>query len=241
MALQIIPSLFQNEFMVRSVVKADGSIWVCCKDVASILEVESSYRNFLSSLDDDEKGVEIIHTAGGTQNISFISESALYKMIFKSRKPVAKAFTKWVTSEVLPSLRKTGEYKMHDTSSTIKQIEQLYNFHKELGLDERDVLFYKDQIRNEQLRLTTGQQPKEQKERVCLPLSDMAKELGFNLNLNQLKALGSVVADKYKSKHGKAPIKREQHVEGASRMVNHYTSDDKKLIKKCIEAYMAKQ
>lgn len=61
-------------------------------------------------MDDDEKGVNTIDTPGGKQEISIVSESGLYALIFKSRRPEAKKFRRWVTSEVLPAIRKTGSY-----------------------------------------------------------------------------------------------------------------------------------
>lgn len=62
-------------------------------------------------LDDDEKGVATVNTLGGGQNLLTINESGLYALIFKSRKAEARRFRKWVTSEVLPAIRKDGEYR----------------------------------------------------------------------------------------------------------------------------------
>ncbi len=63
-------------------------------------------------LDDDEKGIRMVQTAGGPQKLLCVSEPGLYSLIFKSRKPEAKAFQRWVTHEVLPEIRKTGQYAM---------------------------------------------------------------------------------------------------------------------------------
>lgn len=59
----------------------------------------------------DEKGVHTVGTLGGVQEMLIVSESGMYALVFKSRKPAAKRFRKWVTSEVLPSIRKTGKYQ----------------------------------------------------------------------------------------------------------------------------------
>ncbi len=67
-------------------------------------------------LDDDEKGTQIVRTLGGEQSVSVINESGLYSAILRSRKPEAKAFKKWVTSDVLPSIRKTGSYSAAELS-----------------------------------------------------------------------------------------------------------------------------
>ena len=78
-------------------------------DVASALEYREA-RDLTRILDDDEKGPHIVRTLGGNQEVTIINESGLYAAILKSRKPEAKKFKKWVTSEVLPSIRKTGSY-----------------------------------------------------------------------------------------------------------------------------------
>lgn len=87
----------------------DGEPWFVANDVCNILGIVNS-RDALSRLEDDEKGVGITDTLGGKQEMNIVNESGLYNLIFQSRKPEAKKFRKWVTSEVLPSIRKTGKY-----------------------------------------------------------------------------------------------------------------------------------
>lgn len=79
------------------------------KNVAEVLGFERA-TDAVKYLDEDEKGVIINHTLGGNQEMLTINESGLYSLILKSRKPEAKAFKKWVTSEGIPSIRKTGAY-----------------------------------------------------------------------------------------------------------------------------------
>ena len=93
---------------VRTVMK-DGNPWWVLKDVCSILEIGNS-RDVMARLDSDEKGVDIIDTPGGKQEVSIINESGLYSVILVSRKPEAKKFKRWVTHEVLPSIRRHGLY-----------------------------------------------------------------------------------------------------------------------------------
>jgi len=102
---------FQNETLnctVRAVVK-DGEPWFVAKDVCNALSIADS-KSSLRFLEDEEKGVHSMHTLGGTQQVSIINESGLYSLILRSRKPEAKKFKKWVTSEILPSIRKHGVY-----------------------------------------------------------------------------------------------------------------------------------
>ena len=93
---------------VRTVMK-DGNPWWVLKDVCSVLEIGHS-RDVMARLDSDEKGVDIIDTPGGKQEVSIINESGLYSVILVSRKPEAKKFKRWVTHEVLPSIRRHGLY-----------------------------------------------------------------------------------------------------------------------------------
>ena len=91
------------------IIERDDQPWFVAKDVCDALTIANS-RDALDKLDDDEKGVALTDTPGGRQNLSIISESGLYALILRSDKPAAKVFRKWVTSEVLPALRKDGFY-----------------------------------------------------------------------------------------------------------------------------------
>ena len=98
---------YQNN-EVRTV-KMDGEPWFVLKDVCNILNINNA-SDVYNRLDDDEKGVAQIDTLGGRQKMSTVNESGLYHVILRSDKPEAAPFRKWVTSEVLPSIRKNGGY-----------------------------------------------------------------------------------------------------------------------------------
>ena len=83
--------------------------WFVAKDVCEILGI-GKHRDAVSRLDEDERGSVLVDTLGGRQCVSAVSESGLYRLIFQSRKPEARKFRKWVTSEVLPSIRRKGYY-----------------------------------------------------------------------------------------------------------------------------------
>lgn len=103
------PTIFQFDSSNVRVVVRDGEPWFVCTDVAEAL----GYRNAPDAsrhLDEDEKGTQIVRTPGGDQTVTIISESGLYALVLRSRKPEARKFAKWVTSEVLPTIRKTGRY-----------------------------------------------------------------------------------------------------------------------------------
>ena len=81
------------------------------QDLCNALGLVNVTRS-LAKLDEDEKGLQTLKTHGGTQKVNVVNESGMYSLILRSTKPEAKAFKRWVTSEVLPTLRKTGVYEM---------------------------------------------------------------------------------------------------------------------------------
>lgn len=87
----------------------NGEPWFVAADVCAILGIEK-HRDAVSRLDADETGSVIVDTLGGRQSVAAINESGLYRLVLRSRKESARRFGKWVTSEVLPSIRRTGTY-----------------------------------------------------------------------------------------------------------------------------------
>lgn len=92
------------------VISRDNQPWFVANDVCNALGYSNPRDAIAKHLDDDEKGVANSDTLGGNQQLTIISESGLYALVLRSRKPEARKFAKWVTSEVLPSIRQTGCY-----------------------------------------------------------------------------------------------------------------------------------
>lgn len=90
-----------------SALEKDGQAWFVANDVCRALDL---HRTATRRLDDDEKDVHKTHTPGGVQEIAIINESGLYSLIFSSNKVAAKVFRKWITSTVIPSIRRHGGY-----------------------------------------------------------------------------------------------------------------------------------
>ena len=107
--------VFENEQFgqVRAMV-IDGDPWFVGVDACKALGIKDPTTS-IRILDEDEKGVHTMHTPGGDQNLVIINEAGLYSLILRSRKPEAKAFKRWVTHEVLPSIRKHGMYATDET------------------------------------------------------------------------------------------------------------------------------
>jgi prophage antirepressor-like protein len=121
MAVQYVMKLFEDpEHDKFRVVDRDGEPWFVLAEVAKKLGIGNP-SDVASTLDDDEKGIVTIDTPGGKQRVRIINESGLYSVILRSRKPEAKAFRKWITSEVLPSIRKTGGYRSANMPAFIQR------------------------------------------------------------------------------------------------------------------------
>lgn len=96
-----------------NVLMIDDNPWWIASQVCSVLGLVWKGSDSIGHLEKDEKSVWLVQTKGGTQQKYIINESGLYTLIMRSDKPEAKAFRKWVTSEVLPQIRKTGNYSVN--------------------------------------------------------------------------------------------------------------------------------
>ena len=105
--------LFNNpEFGAVRAVEVDGEPWFVGKDVAQALGYSNPRKALADHVDAEDKGVTKCDTPGGEQDITTINESGLYSLVLSSKLPGAKKFKRWVTSEVLPTIRKTGGYQL---------------------------------------------------------------------------------------------------------------------------------
>lgn len=103
----IVPFRFESS-PVR-VVNREGQPWFVAADVCASLDI-AHHRDALARLDADERASVVVDTPGGMQSVAAINESGVYKLALRSRKQAAKRFTKWLTADVLPSIRRTGHY-----------------------------------------------------------------------------------------------------------------------------------
>ena len=143
----------KNEMMVFEkegfgkirILEKDGNLWFVAKEVSDFLGYRDAH-DMIRNLDDDEKDTQNMRTPGGDQALSIINESGLYSAILRSRRHEAKQFKKWITSEVLPSIRKTGSYSMKDAKKpeapidmapkTAKAFKAYMSLLKTLGIDK---------------------------------------------------------------------------------------------------------
>ncbi len=117
MTTSVIPFDFEGR-SIRVALDVQGEPWFVADDIAKSLHYRMA-SDLTRSLDDDERGTQIVRTPSGDQEMLVINESGLYSAILKSRKPEAKRFKRWVTREVLPTIRKTGSYAMPDSMAAL--------------------------------------------------------------------------------------------------------------------------
>lgn len=129
---------FAFEGLTVRVTDQKGEPWFVLADVCRVLEVGNPSQA-ASRLDDDERGIITNDTPSGPQQMVIVSESGLYSLILTSRKPAARRFKRWVTSEVLPTIRKTGAYgkpepviDMRDPAQLVNAALQLIDINQEL-------------------------------------------------------------------------------------------------------------
>jgi len=147
---KMLPQIFNFEgSQVRIIIDEKGEAWFATNDIASILGYNNT-GHAARMLEDDERGFRIVDTLGGPQKLGFINESGLYSLIFGSRKVEARKFKKWVTSEVLPTIRKTGSYGQPIDFNNTKLIHKLLinytdkinNLEYQVEIDKPKVTFY---------------------------------------------------------------------------------------------------
>lgn len=121
-------TIFQNpEFGQVRTITRDGEPWFVGVDVCNALGYSNSRKAIHDHVDNDDKGVTKSDTPGGKQNVVIINESGLYALIFGSTLESAKRFKHWVTSEVLPSIRKTGSYTVSKYKPKATSVGEVVN------------------------------------------------------------------------------------------------------------------
>jgi prophage antirepressor-like protein len=206
---------------------------------------QSTYLNRVPA---EWKGSKLVATPGGTQEMVTLYEPGLYSLIARSESPLAVPFQRWVYEEVLPSIRKTGSY-----STAGRQPQNLIPPQKEKlesirlgmdilyelgGIDERTQLALKDIVRDILLEDKLKKPALPSGGRAEWPISDRARHLGYSPKRGDLIKMGKIAADFYRLRHDQDPPTREQHVDGATRMVKSYGEADLDIIDQAIVLIM---
>lgn len=127
MELTTFPYIDGDDVFDIPIIEIENQVWFVANAVCNALDIKNS-RDAISELDPDEKLMSVLTTSGQRRSTNLVSESGLYALVFKSRKANAKRFQKWVTKEVLPSIRKTGSYGRYKIPVFAQRAAK--NFHK---------------------------------------------------------------------------------------------------------------
>ena len=104
--------VYESKFGKVRVVMIDGVPWFVGKDIADNLGYAETAKAIREHVDNEDKGVSVLDTPGGKQKMIIVNESGMYSLALFSKLPTAKPFRRWITSDVLPSIRKTGSYSV---------------------------------------------------------------------------------------------------------------------------------
>lgn len=170
---------------IRSAIDEKGEPWFVANDVMSVLGIKYQ-RHALRKLDEDERGGVELPGDEGKRNFATINESGLYSLILQSNKSETKRFKKWITSEVLPSIRKTGQYSVQTLPSVV-----------EMGPLERL------EAHVAAMRHQAGQIERQQKEinivsTALLEVAQEARQENDTLTHDQISELDGLINNRYK-------------------------------------------
>lgn len=200
-------TIFKNaEFGEIRTLDLNGEPWFVGKDVAEVLGY-SNVRDALSKhVDDEDKGVAICDTLGGTQTMTIINESGLYSLILSSKLPTAKKFKHWVTSEVLPAIRRTGAYNSgYSTAYSAEEVRgiimqeatrMLININTRLGLRKEKAPPKKDTSKIGQLS------PEDRQRAESIIKSNSYTEAVYQIRTVIGLPIGATAVRTYAIKHG---------------------------------------
>ena len=116
--------MFEGREPVRAHLDDQGNPWFVAKDVCDILGIENPSDTLKKVLGENEKGIDSVYTLGGPQSLLIISELGLYALIFKSRKEQATVFRRWLSTTVLPEIRKTGGYRITELQAEVNRLQE---------------------------------------------------------------------------------------------------------------------
>lgn len=225
----LIPFHYGDE-RLRAYEDEEGTAWFIATDVARILGHRDA-ANALRGVDEDERGTTIVSTPGGEQTLSTVSEAGLVTVLMRARVEAAKPFRRWITHEVLPSIRKTGSYSLPGATPTAttsfeiqaRVLDTLKN------VIARDYLEAKAKI---VLARTMGDTPEIEASARPLYIQDYLREKGATRD--EVKrcssSFGRYVREDYVAERGVEPGKRfDETSSGQVREVYAYTEADRPI------------
>ena len=183
--------IFNNpEFGAIRTIEKDGEPWFVGKDVAAALGYKEPTKAAREKVDDDDKGVSKIDTPSGIQEMTIINESGLYSLVLSSKLPTAKKFKRWVTNEVIPSIRKHGAYMTPETlEKVLLSPDTLMQLAQNLKDEQEKRKALEAQIESQKPAvLFTGAVETSKTSILIGELAKMLKQNGINIGQNRLFA-----------------------------------------------------
>lgn len=176
------------EFGAIRTIEKDGEPWFVGKDVAAALGYKEPTKAAREKVDDDDKGVSKIDTPSGIQEMTIINESGLYSLVLSSKLPTAKKFKRWVTNEVIPSIRKHGAYMTPETlEKVLLSPDTLMQLAQNLKDEQEKRKVLEAQIESQKPAvLFTGAVETSKTSILIGELAKMLKQNGVNIGQNRL-------------------------------------------------------
>jgi prophage antirepressor-like protein len=257
---------FESESYEITTIKVKEEIYFKGKEIAEILGYNDTDKAIRNHVEDEDKSkleelVKIMGERnvtpknltkiltlqnGGSKNLTnnekksiYINESGLYSLILRSKLKEAKEFKSWVTSEVLPSLRKTGKYEISTNEQRLKEITMGLNILQMIDMVDDSIknIAYsetKNIINNKNLNTDNNDE-------LDYPITRRIKDLGYSYSSKKdrsnLIKVGKLITKLYYEKYDEKPKKRNAYVDGQMREINFYTSKDFDIMDEAIERY----
>ena len=181
--------IFENPIFgkVRTT-EINGEPYFVGKDVAEILGYKETAKAIRTKVDHDDKGVSVLDTPGGKQEITVINESGVYSLVFSSKLPRAKEFKHWVTSEILPSIRRHGAYMTDDIlAKTIENPDFLINLLTEMKEEKQRRITAEEKIKADRSKVLFAESVEVSKGSILVgDLAKLIKQNGYEIGQKRL-------------------------------------------------------
>lgn len=166
----------------------NGEPYFVGKDVAEILGYKETAKAIRTKVDHDDKGVSVLDTPGGKQEIIVINESGVYSLVFGSKLPKAKEFKRWVTSEILPSIRRHGAYMTDDIlAKTIENPDFLINLLTEMKEEKQRRIVAEEKIKADRSKVLFAESVEVSKGSILVgDLAKLIKQNGYEIGQKRL-------------------------------------------------------
>ncbi len=171
---------FENE-KIRVVEHSDGNMWFVARDVACVLGY-SDTQAMTRRIDELDINTYADSTSGQVRHLSIVNESGLYACILNSQKPQALKFKRWITSEVLPSIRKTGNYSLAPQVPTTLKDALLLAYNQQVQIEEQQNRI--NRLVHDKKTYTATEVAKESGFRSAMAFNVKLVELGFHYKVN---------------------------------------------------------